>query len=113
MYFLALSQAPPLEVIEMPMNKPVTMLPTRTPPSIFMPSGIDATRTTATTGQQRGHDHLLQRGFGHDVYASAVFRCVLALEDSRMPFELAADLGDDGTCRAADSVHAECRKEIR
>ena len=36
--------APPLLVIAMPMNNPVTMLPTSTPPSITLPiSGIDAT----------------------------------------------------------------------
>ena len=54
MYFFALSHAPPLLVIEMPMKRPVTMLPTSTPPRIFAPSGIAATARTAAIGMSAG-----------------------------------------------------------
>jgi hypothetical protein len=37
MYFLALSHAPPLEVMAMATKRPVTMVPTRTPPRTMGP----------------------------------------------------------------------------
>ena len=37
MYFFALSHAPPEEVSEIPINRPVTIVPTSTPPSAFAP----------------------------------------------------------------------------
>src|SRR3984957_7492444 len=58
MYFFALSHAPPPVVIEMATNNPVTMVPTRTPPSAFAPSALDpvihfAPKAT-TTGTRTG-----------------------------------------------------------
>ena len=79
MYFFALSQAPPLEVIAIATKNPVTIVPTSTPPSTTGPSGlITATATTNATGSSAGNDHFAQRRFGHDVDAGAVVRFVLA-----------------------------------
>src|SRR5215469_2162743 len=51
-YFLALSQAPPPEVIEIATNNRVTIVPTSTAPSITYPKN-DAARTN-TTGSSAG-----------------------------------------------------------
>src|SRR3954449_9789486 len=55
MYFFALSHAPPLEVIAIAMNRPVTMVPTRRPPRTTGPSDlIIATTRTNRTGNRAG-----------------------------------------------------------
>src|SRR6476620_6169818 len=55
MNFFALSHAPPLEVIAMATNNPVTIVPTNSPPSTTGPSGlITATATTNATGNSAG-----------------------------------------------------------
>jgi K(+)-stimulated pyrophosphate-energized sodium pump len=51
--FLALSQAPPPVHIEMPTNRPVTMVPISSPPSAAGPSSMP-TRMGATTGKREG-----------------------------------------------------------
>ena len=54
-YFLALSQAPPEEVMAIATKRPVTIVPTRTPPSTTGPRpGMAATATTKTTGRRAG-----------------------------------------------------------
>ena len=52
MYFLALSQAPPAEVIAMPTKSPVTIVPISKPPSASMP--MNPTPTTKTKGNNAG-----------------------------------------------------------
>ncbi len=47
MYFLALSQAPPPEVIEMATNSPVTITPISMAPRAAKPSVLPATKVMA------------------------------------------------------------------
>ena len=55
MNFLALSQAPPPLVMEIATNNPVTIVPTRTPPSVFGPSiGVNPIMRGARTGIAAG-----------------------------------------------------------
>ena len=91
MNFFALSQAPPLEVMAMPTKRPVTMVPTSTPPRTTGPSsGMARDEEHDDHGQQRGHDHFAQRRLGHDVHAGAVVGRVVALQDAGLGRELAA-----------------------
>ncbi len=49
MYFLALSHAPPPDVIESARKKPVTIAPTSTPPIIFAPAVLRQRMTDRMT----------------------------------------------------------------
>ena len=53
MYFFALSQAPPPVVIEIAKNRPVMIVPSRTPPSAFGPN-INPTATGTRIGSNDG-----------------------------------------------------------
>src|SRR5258705_407558 len=57
MYFLALSQAPPPDVIEIATNKPVTITPKSIAPSALSPAVVPAIQRTSknsTTGESTG-----------------------------------------------------------
>ena len=108
MYFLALSQAPPLEVMAMAMNSPVTIVPTSTPPRTTGPErGMTATAMTKSTGKQGGNNHLAQRRLRDDVDADAVFRLVFTAQNSGLGGELAAHFPHDRAGGFADRIHAE------
>ena len=87
MYFLALSQAPPPEVIEIATNRPVTMTPSSMAPTAENAADLPGAAAGDEVDdeidddrrqhrQQRGDDHFLDRGLGEHVHRAAVVRLV-------------------------------------
>src|SRR6059058_1710628 len=72
MYFLALSQAPPPEVIWMARKSPVTMLPISMPPRAVAKDEADQDRRH--NRNQAGQDHLPLGRARHQVHGPSVFR---------------------------------------
>ena len=62
--------------------------------------------------QQRGDDHLLDRGTRQDVDGAGVVRLLGALHDAGLLAELAAHLLDDRAGRAADGRHGDAAEQV-
>ncbi len=103
------------EVMAMPMKRPVTMVPTNTPPSVFAPrAGMDATMSTASTGSSDG---------GNRLRAARLWsRCrrkrqhsgnVLAGENAGLGRDLAAHFLHHRTGGATNRAHAKRAEQER
>src|ERR1700716_2578314 len=107
MYFLALSQAPPPEVIEIATNRPVTITPSSIAPTAENAAACDHVNREVDDDRrqhrkQRRDDHFLDRRLGQKVDRLAVIRLVGALHDAGLLAGLTPHFFDDGAGRAAD-----------
>ena len=123
MYFLALSQAPPPEVIEIATNSPVTITPSsmraergrsRRLPACPARDRVITKYTTIgdSTGSSDGMIISLIAALVSEIDGAAVIRLVGALHDAGLLAELAADVLDDRAGRAADRGHAHRAEQI-
>ena len=120
MYFLALSHAPPPEVIEMATNRPVTITPSSIAPEALKAIRLAGDRVDDEVQhdrrqhrQQRRNEHLPDRGLGQHVHRAAIVRLLRALHDAGHFLELPAHFLDHRARRAADRRHRHAAEQIR
>jgi hypothetical protein len=97
-------------VIEIATKRPVTMVPTSSPPR------ARAQHETDDDGHGDGQDgrnhHFLDRRHGQHVDRTGIIRLGRAFHDARDFLELATHLDNHGTRRTADRFHGHGREEV-
>ena len=108
--FLALSHAPPPDVIEIAMNNPTTITPMSSPPS----ASVLMTPTTNVNTIGISDGRIISRWAARvtRLTAVAVLGLLGALHDPGLLLELASHLLDDGAAGAADSLHRKRHEQV-
>ena len=121
MYFLALSQAPPVLEAEMAIWMPETIIPGRRPATTLgpkrMPRQMGVAMTLGVTGRRGAYedargDHLAERGVGGDLDASVVVGLFGTVDDTGVVSDLSSDLLDHFEGGFADGLHGHSGERV-